>query len=117
MHITYRNNINVSTVHFGPQNLHTVKRSNKFSHAFHLPKLCNINPQSVYNKQEEFLTFVEYMDCDVIFMSESWERFNFTLEEVMRPLVDHTVISNVHQREGRGGRPALIRPSRREAST
>ena len=48
------------------------------------------------------------MESDVIFMSESWERLNFTLEEVMRPLVDHTVISNVHQREGRGGRPALI---------
>ena len=24
------------------------------------------------------------------------------------PLEDHTIISNVHQREGRGGRPALI---------
>ena len=41
-------------------------------------------------------------------MSESWERLNYTLEEVMRPLEDHTVISNVHQRDGRGGRPALI---------
>ena len=108
MHITNRNTVNHSTLNFGPKNLHTVKRSNKFSHAFHLPKLCNINPQSVYNKREEFVTFVENMESDVIFMSESWERSNFTLEEVMRPLVDHTVISNVHQREGRGGRPALI---------
>ena len=70
--------------------------------------MCNINPQSVYNKKEEFVTFVEQMESDVIFMSESWERLEYTLEEVMMPLEDHTIISNVHQREGRGGRPALI---------
>ena len=30
VHTTNRNNVNVSTVNFGPQNLHTVQRSNKF---------------------------------------------------------------------------------------
>ena len=108
VHITNRGQHFSSNVVFGPQNIHVVKRSNKLAHTLHLPKLCNINPQSVYNKQDEFITFVEQMDSDVIFMSESWERLNFTLEEVMRPLEDHTAISNVHQREGRGGRPALI---------
>ena len=48
------------------------------------------------------------MACDIIFMSESWERHDLTLEEIMRPLKDHTVISNVHQQQGGGGRPALI---------
>ena len=95
-------------VYQGPQNLHAIKRNNKFSQTLILPKLCNINPQSVYNKKEEFVTFVEQMESDVIFMSESWERLEYTLEEVMMPLEDHTMISNVHQREGRGGRPALI---------
>ena len=44
----------------------------------------------------------------MIFMSESWERPGHTLDVVMEPLKDHVVISNVHQRQGRGGRPALI---------
>jgi hypothetical protein len=94
----------MTNVYQGPQNLHTITRNNKFSETFHLPKLCNINPQSVYNKKEDFLTFVEQMECDIIFMSESWERLEYTLEEVMRPLEYHTVKSNVHQRQGRGGR-------------
>ena len=50
-------------------------------------------------------------------MSESWERLELTLEEIMRPLEDHTVISNVHQRGGRGGRPALIINSKKYQST
>ena len=40
-------------------------------------------------------------------MSESWERDNLTLEKFIK-LDNHTVISNVHQRIGVGGRPALI---------
>jgi hypothetical protein len=53
------------------------------------------------------------MESDIIFISESWERSELTLEEIMKPLNDHTVISNVHQRGGRGGRPALIINSRK----
>ena len=40
-------------------------------------------------------------------MSESWERDNKTLDQIIN-LKDHVVISNVHQRNGVGGRPALI---------
>ena len=103
VHISNRNPGNVTHVFQGPHNLHPIKRNNKFSQTFILPKLCNINPQSVYNKKEEFLTFVEQMESDVIFMSKSWERLENILEEVMMPLEDHTIISNVHQRVGRGG--------------
>ena len=46
-------------------------------------------------------------DVDIIFMSESWERESKTLDEIIN-LEDHIVISNVHQRKGVGGRPALI---------
>ena len=66
-----------------------------------------MNPRSVYNKIKEFHEFVRNEDIDVIFMSESWERENKTLGEIVN-LEDHEVISNVHQREGKGGRPALI---------
>ena len=40
-------------------------------------------------------------------MSESWERENKTLNEIIN-LPDHVVISNLNQRRGVGGRPALI---------
>ena len=40
-------------------------------------------------------------------MSESWERENLTLDKVIK-LDNYQVISNVHQRTGKGGRPAII---------
>ena len=45
--------------------------------------------------------------CPHLFMSESWERENLTLDQIIN-LEDHDVISNVHQRRGVGGRPAII---------
>ena len=43
----------------------------------------------------------------MLLISESWERENLTLDKIIN-LEDHTVISNVHQRIGQGGRPAII---------
>ena len=40
-------------------------------------------------------------------MSESWEREELKLNQIIN-LEDHIVISNVSQRSGKGGRPALI---------
>jgi hypothetical protein len=73
--------------------------------------LANINPRSVYNKIDEFNTFVKEETIDVVFISESWERENLTLEKII-DLDDHTVISNVSQRKGNGGRPAIIANSK-----
>ena len=67
----------------------------------------NVNPRSIYNKVTEFQTFVTEENIDCIFMSESWERPEKTLDQVIN-LPSHTVISNPHQRKGVGGRPALI---------
>ena len=72
-----------------------------------MPTVINLNPRSVYNKIDEFHVLVKEEEADVIFMSESWERENKTLDEIIS-LEDHVVISNVHQRHGVGGRPALI---------
>ena len=83
------------------------KYKTKVHQALNLPVICNINPRSIYNKQEEFHDFVKEEMVDAIFMSESWERNNFTLDKVIH-LEDHMVISNVSQRKGCGGRPALI---------
>ena len=50
---------------------------------------------------------VEELDVDLICMSESWERDYLTLDKIIK-LDNYKVISNVHQRKGKGGRPALI---------
>ena len=80
----------------------------KFLHcALSLITLCNFNRISVYNKVAEFHDFVKSEEIDILFMSESWERKSKTLTEMIN-LEDHEVLSNVYQRKGKGGRPALI---------
>ena len=89
------------------RNIITIKRSNKLVQALNLPTIVNINPRSIYNKSDEFSTFVKEEDADVIFISESFERENLPLQQVIN-LEDYTVISNVSQRKEVGGRPALV---------
>ena len=89
------------------KNLVVVKRSNKVGQAFDLPKVLNLNPRSIYDKVNEFITFVDEEEIDLVCMSESWEKENQTLENLIR-IDDFKVISNVHQRKGKGGRPAII---------
>ena len=90
-----------------PRNVKVVKRNKKLLEALELPVIANINPRSVYNKADEFCTFVQEEAVDLLFMSESWEREDLQLDEIIH-LEDHTIISNVHQRKGMGGRPALF---------
>ena len=63
---------------------------------------------------DEFCTFVKEENIDIIFLSESHERWyltnkgeNQTLNELIN-LEDFIVISNPSQRQGKGGRPALV---------
>ena len=88
-------------------NLKTIKRSNKLVQALQLPTIMNVNPRSIYNKIAEFHTFVDEEKVDCVFMSESWERLNQPLDNIIN-LPNYSVISNPHQRRGVGGRPALI---------
>ena len=89
------------------KNLVVIKPSNKVGQALSLPKVLNLNPRSIYNKLEEFKTFVKEEEVDLTCMSESWEREELTLDKVIK-IDDYEVISNVHQRTGKGGRPAII---------
>ena len=89
------------------RNLTVVKRSNKAYQALYLPKVPNLNPCSIYNKISEFSTFVDEEEIDLICMSESWERQNLQLNDVIK-LPDYKIASNVFQRIGKGGRPAII---------
>ena len=66
-----------------------------------------MNPRSLYNKKEEFSTFMTQEEIDLAFISESWEQENETLEDII-DLEDFQIISSLYQRKGRGGRPAII---------
>ena len=48
------------------RNLTVVKRSNKVGQALSLPKILNCNPRSIYNKTEEFSTFVKEEQVDLL---------------------------------------------------
>ena len=84
-----------------------VGKPDKFIQALELPIIANINPRSAYNKADELETFIKEEMVDVLFLSESWERENLQLHELIH-LENHEVISNVFQRKGKGGRPALL---------
>ena len=58
------------------------KNKDIFYQALSLPILCNMNPRSVYKKIEEFHEFVKEEEIDILFMSESWERVNLTLDQI-----------------------------------
>ena len=79
----------------------------KVEEALTLPTCMNLNPCSIYNKVTEFMTFIKEHQVQCVFLSESWERPAFDLSKLL-DIEDFTVISNPHQRQGVGGRPALI---------
>ena len=55
----------------------------------------------------EFTTYVEEEEIDVAFLTETWEREEKTLSDIIN-LPNHTIISNPYQRKGAGGRKAII---------
>ena len=72
-----------------------------------LPVVININPRSLYNKTDEFRVLLDEYSADLITVSESWNRDNFPLEDLLQ-LDRHRIITNVKQWEFRGGKPAII---------
>ena len=88
-------------------NLIVIHRSNKIGQALNLPKVLNLNPRSIYNKKEEFMTFVKEHDVSLICMSESWERESLGLDKLIN-LDNYEIISSVSQRKEKGGRPAIL---------
>ena len=89
------------------KNLIVIHRSNKIGQALNLPKVLNLNPRSIYNKKEEFMTFVKEHDVSLICMSESWERESLGLDKLIT-LDNYEIISSVSQRKEKGGRPAIL---------
>ena len=85
----------------------TIKRNSVILQSIELPVILNINPRSLYNKKNEFRILVEEYSADLITVSESWSRDNLPLEELLQ-LDNYKIITNVKQREFRGGKPAII---------
>ena len=75
-----------------PQNLITIKRSNKLIQALNLPKVLVLNPRSVYNKLLQLKTFIVEHDIDVVCLSESWEREDLPLNKVIQ-IENYEIIS------------------------
>ena len=73
-----------------------------------LPVVVNLNPRSIYNKTEDFKLLLDQYDADIVSISESWERENLTLKDLLQLGDDYEVISNVKQRDFPGGKPALV---------
>ena len=93
------------------RNVKTIKRSNKAGQALDLPACMNINPRSVYNKPEELTAMILEEDVDCTFLSETWERPNYNLQQLLPDLLeDFEFITNPHARPSsrQGGRPAII---------
>ena len=67
----------------------------------------NINPRSLYNKVDDLKLILEQYEADCVFISESWERQKIGLKKLLN-LDNYEIITNVHQRENGGGKPAII---------
>ena len=78
--------------------LRTIKRSNKALKASSLPLVINLNPRSAYGKEKEIETLVKEMNCGVLTISESWNREEYPLEELLQ-IENYKVITNVRERE------------------
>ena len=83
------------------------KLPNKLKEALVLPVCVNLNPRSLYNKSSAFTTFIKEHQVGCVFLSESWERPEYDLSKLI-DIEDYAVVSNPHQRKGKGGRPALV---------
>ena len=72
-----------------------------------MPIVLVINPRSIYNKIDQFKTYMEERSIDVAFISETWERPDNPLSNLI-DVKKYQVISNPYQRKNIGGKPALV---------
>ena len=84
------------------KNLKVMQISSKVYQALKLPKELNVNPRSLYNKKNAFVTFIEEENKDLPCISESFEHENLPLEKLIE-IENYKTISNVYQRKGKGG--------------
>ena len=59
-----------------------------------LPTVINLNPRSIYNKADEFKILLEQYQGDLICISESWERENLSLSDLLQ-LENYKIIKSL----------------------
>ena len=75
----------------------SIRRNNLLIESIKLPIIMNINPRSVYNKTDDFKLLLDQYEADIVCMSESWERDNYSLEDLLQ-LDTYTIVTNeVHR--------------------
>ena len=84
-----------------------LKRNNIVMQALELPIVMNLNPRSIYNKADDLKLLIEQYEVDVVCISESWERDNLRLKDLIQ-MENYKVISTVKRRDFLRGNPALI---------
>ena len=73
--------------------------------------MLNLNTRNIYNKINEFKTFVDEEKIDLDACLKVGKGRILPLKKLL--MEDFQVISNVYQRRGKGGRPAIIVNSRK----
>ena len=66
-----------------------------------------LNPRSIFSRTNGLSTMINQYKLNIVGISESWERDNLRLTEIIQ-IENYKVITNVHQRSNRGGKPALV---------
>ena len=72
-----------------------------------LPTVMNLNPRSIYGRTEELSILIDQYNVSVAGISESWEREREPLNEIIQ-IENFRILTNVVQRQHRGGKPALL---------
>ena len=85
----------------------TLHRHGLISQSMALPLIMNLNPRSIYNKTDDFKLLIDQYDVDCILMSESWERKDISLNQLLN-LENYEIVTNVQHRDTRGGKPAIL---------
>ena len=87
--------------------LRTIRRNNVILQSLHLPTVMNLNPRSLYNKTDDFYEILEQYQADIVCISESWDRKNLSIENLLN-LPHHRVLKSPVQRDFQGGKPVII---------
>ena len=69
-----------------------VKKSSKVQNATSLPLISVMNARSLYQKKDNFKTFLKELGIEIAIVSETWERENETLGALLQ-MENHKVIS------------------------
>ena len=72
-----------------------------------LPIVMALNPRSCYPRVKELTDLIIQYNVSIAGVSESWERQDLPLNKLIQ-IDNFKVITNVCQRQNRGGKPALI---------